>query len=826
MRKYFPDISALTSATLAVFSVALASVLVFQPTIRAHVNPATAVLAPTWALVLTNIHAGTVFADGIRSILGASLGAGFGVAAYALADLVQTGSENQHIIATLMVVPFAFLIVLGDPVVKSPLSGIIRSDVALLAMYIVCSFSNLAGYTYAVNAIIALSYGSVSAMVVIGTFRIFSDLGSTRRKVADSLENFRAAQTYWLEGLTAFMTSASGDHMDELGHRQDSATESLTNFQQTMSLARGTDPWSVLRYPEMCSDITVTCVLIHSQLLAFSETITQESYNEDTMQTTFVPIAESYNKARMSVILALRPSTPIKVRRNAHIALKDEAINLYNALISNASKTAQNRSSHLPIGPQVVRMHSAVFSLIIFTLLVDHLLDDVDTATSLCDPFESMKIYYSEKWVKLFNRCEWKKTTNFAYIYRAVIGQQIVAQIALFIARMDPDNFGKYILWSMLPILFTFLSTVGGSIIKGSKRVIGTIIGGGLGCITGLTNADSPSSFFLEMMIVSFIANLFSYHASVGYAATVGGFTWFIMTLPSINVPDTSVLLTNVYYRLVLTVGGVVASLLISGLVFPSFSASEMRKSFSRTVIVCTQLITDGIRGVMEGTPYQEEGLSRLSATTSVESFKGAGQNALKCLQKYISQMHVSCVESRAEIGFIRRLCCVGEKRPSIRILTDSERTLYRFIDTVLVLVAIAATTRISHHAHALFFSDSLMNALRSFTDKAELSGTKLAGIIHGDESYDIDDCYIGAYLEDVERNLMAVRQILGETKKLHEAVLGGSPHIYVFVFALGEMTDSWDNFVRALNGRPPSMRDDPERFSRVSSSISNLNIF
>jgi uncharacterized membrane protein YgaE (UPF0421/DUF939 family) len=822
----FPDTSSLISATLAVFSVALASVLVFEPTIRENVNPATAVLAPTWALVLTTVHVGTVFAEGTKSILGACLGAGLGAAAYALADLIPTQIQNQHILATLIVSPFAFLIVLGDPVVGAPLAGIIRSDVALLSMYIVCSFSNLKGYTYCVNAIVALSYGSVSAMFVVGVFRIFSQLGSTKRKLQDSLTQLRSAQTHWLEGLTAFMTSSSGDHMDELRNRQEAATDAVEKFQQTLNLARSSDPWSVLMYPEMCADISVRSVLMHSQLLAFSETITQESYSEDTMKTSYVPVAEAFNKTRMSTVLALRPTTREKVQLHAHLSLKDEAINLYNTLISNASNTAQNRSCQLPVGSQVVRMHSAVFSLIIFCLLVDHFLDDIQAATSLHGPWVSMRIYYRERWRKLWSRSEWKKCENFAYVYRAVIGQQIVAQIALFIARNDPERFGKYIAWSMLPILFTFLSTVGGSVIKGSKRVVGTLIGGGLGCITALTNADSPSSFFLEMMIVSFIANLFSYHPAVGYASTVGGFTWFILTLPSITEVDTDVLLTTVFYRLVLTVGGVSASLLISGLLFPSFSASEMRKSFSSTMAICTQLVIDGIRGVMIGVPFQEDGLNRMSATTSVESFKGAGGKALKSLQRYISRLHVLCVESRAEMGFIRKFCCMHDKRPSIKNLTDSENTLYRFIDTVLVLVATAATTRTSHHAHALFFSDAFMSALRAFTDKVELSGTKLAGIIHGDTCYDIDDCYVGPELEDVDRNLMAMRQMLGEAKKLHEAVLGGSPLIYVFVFALGQMADSWDNFVRALGGLPSTIRDDPDRLSRISSSISNLRIF
>ena len=823
----FPDTFSLTSATLSVFSVALASVLVFEPTIRATVNPGTAVLAPTWALILTSYHAGTVFAAAIRSIIGSCIGAGFGVAAYAISDLFPTSVDNQHILATVIAIPSAFLLMFADNVVASPLSALIQSDVALLTMYIVTTFSYLTGYQSCINAIIALCYGSVSAIIIISSFRLFSDVGSTNRQLLEARRKFQASQTHWLEGLTAFMTSASDEHVDELKSRQELATSSLADFQHALSIARQSDPLSVFECPSACSGIIVTVVLMHSQLLAFNETISQESYSEDTMRAAFPPaVYESFNRTRMAVVLALRPTTSEKIRRSAHISLKDEAINLYNALIHNAAQTAQTRHADLPIGRQVVRLHSAVFSLIIFTLLVDHYLEEVETATRMNSWWRSIVLFYSDKFTKLRKKDQWKKTTNFAHMYRAVLGQQIVAQIALFVSRVDNREFGPYVLWSMLPILFTFLSTVGGTVIKGSKRVLGTLVGGGIGCITALTNANSPSSYFLEMMIISFIANLFSYHPSCGYASTVGGITWIIITLPSIAVTDTTLMLQRVFYRLVLTIGGVVASLLISGLMFPSFSSSEMRSSFSKSVTICTQLVTDGIRGVVAGTPFQEDGLNRLSATTSVDSFRGAGETALRSLQKYIAKLHVLCVESRAEIAFVRTFCCASDHAVSMRTLTQSEKNLYRLIDTVLVLGATAATTRTSRHAHELFFTESVISSLNQFITKTELCGTKLAAIIHGvnDESYKIDECYISEQLDCVDRNLMAVRQMLGETRRLHEAVVGGSPLIYVFLFALGEMTDNWDDFVRGLGGSSGGSKRDG--FRRVSSSISNMNIF
>jgi hypothetical protein len=316
----------------------------------------------------------------------------------------------------------------------------------------------------------------------------------------------------------------------------------------------------------------------------------------------------------------------------------------------------------------------------------------------------------------------------------------------------------------------------------------------------------------------SFIANLFSYHPACGYAAIVGGITWIIITLPSIAVDNTVLMLQRVLYRLVLTVGGVIASLLVSGLMFPSFSSKDMRKSFSQSVTICTQLVVDGIHGVVNGLPFQEDGLNRLSAQTSVESFRGAGQVALRSLQKFISKLSMVCLESRAEIRFINS--------NTLGTLIKSEKNLYKLIDTVLVLVATAATTRTSRHAHELFFNETVVAAMKHFAITLELAGTKLSSILHGDDTHCLEDCYVSAELDAVERNLMAVRQMLGETRKLHEAVLGGSSLIYVFLFVLGEMAHNWDEFVRGLCDDGKLLSHDHDRCTRVSSSISHMNIF
>ena len=814
----FPSSDALVSALIATIAVALASLLVFLPVVRENISSSQGVLATTWALVISQVHAGSVFADGVKSIIGALVGVGCGVACYALTELLPIDDASRHVTATVFAAPFALLICLGDPVLTSPLSFWMKPDVAHLSLYIVASFSKLNGYKSGLFAIAAFSFGSVCAILVSSSVRLLSDLGSTQRRLHDAVYNFRVAQTHWLEGLTAFMTSSSGDHGNELDMRQDRAVAALSEFQSALSMAKISDPFQVLQTPQSAQELSVTAVLMHSQLLAFRDTITPQSYREDTKKATLNPILEIFDRTRMSVVLALRPTTPEHVGQAAHLNLKPEATELYNALINNASATAANRSGDLPQGDEVVRLHFVVVSLMRFTLLADKFLDSVESATVLRGPWKSLSVFYRDKTVNLFSKSSWRKTSHWEHAFRSVISQQIIAQIALFVARQSPTGFGPYIIWTQLPVVFCFLPSVGGSLIKGWRRVLGTLAGGVVGCISAVAHAGSESSFFLEMIIFSFIGKLFSFHPKIGYAGAVFAFTWFICMLGSVTINDEQLLLHAVFYRMVLTVCGVVSSYILASLLFPSFSASQMRTCMSKAVSIGSQLVVDGIRGVIKGEPPINEALS------PVDCFKGAGDKALKSIQKYVVSLPTLCVESRAEVQLATFFGCSSSQRPSTRTLIRAEESLYRFIDAVLVLTATAAATRISKYSHSLFFTDQVILALEHFADKAELAGTKMAATIQG-EPYNLDECYTGDRLDDVDRNIMAVRRILGQAKKLHEAVLGGSPLIYVFHFALCELADKWDDLVRILDGAPETISAKPERFRRISSSQSSLNI-
>lgn len=821
----FPERDALVAALLTTFSVALASTLVFVPVLRDRVPPSSGVLAPTWALILTQFHAGSVFADGIRSILGAVLGAAGGAAAFAIAESFPLSSESIHEIATVFAIPFAFVIVLADPIVGSPLKAWMEPGVALLSLYIVASFSRLTAYESCLNCIISFSYGSVCAMLVSALFRFATSLGSTRTVLSFAVDDFCAKQTHWLEGLLGFMTCSSGDHSCELSIRQDAATEALAALQRALSMAKSTDPWSVLRTLDLAQDLSVTMVLMHSQLLAFRGAIVAETYGEDSLRVQWAPVLESFSKLRMCVVLALRPSTPYKVRRHSHISLKQEGASLYQTLIANAAITALNRHADLPHGGEVVRFHFAMVSLVRFALLVDRFLDSVDDAIVLNGPWTSLRIYSVEKMNLLFSVAGWRKTGSLVYAYRAVLAQQIVSQTALAIARADPADFGKYILWAQLPIVFCFLPSVGGTLLKGGRRVLGTLAGGAIACLTAIANPGAESSYFLEMLIFAFIGKMCTFHPRMGYASLVFAFTWFICMLTSVTVLEVSTLLNSVFYRMVLTVGGVVASSLLSATLFPSFSSTEMRSSMRKSVVTCTALVVDSIQGVTEGVPFQENSELDQVANISVEMFKGAGERALKSLQKHIVVLNKLCVEARAEVSFMRNFCLVTDTCPSLQTVTEAEHGLYNFIDSVLVLTATGAATRISQYAHSAFFNDQVIDALHAFGGKCQVAGNNLAEIVGGIQSFQLEDCYCSDKLQHVERSLMVNRQILGETKKLPLAVKGGSPLIYVYLYALTEMANRWDNFVRELAGLPdtimPSMRTS---FKRENSS-SSLNI-
>jgi hypothetical protein len=430
-----------------------------------------------------------------------------------------------------------------------------------------------------------------------------------------------------------------------------------------------------------------------------------------------------------------------------------------------------------------------------------------------------MKIFWMKKIKNLFSLSSWRTDTlNLRHACRSVVAQQLGAQIALLVAREAANDFGPYILWAQLPVIFCFLPTVGGSFIKGSRRVLGTLAGGAIACLTAFFNPATPSAFFLETLIFTFIAKLLSFHPSVGYSGSVLGFTWYILTLSSIYESDLTLLLTGVFYRMVLTVGGVTASFIFGALLFPSFSSCAMRSVMSKTISTCTALVVDGLGTVLKGEPFEVDVLSSESV-----DFENAGDKALKSLHRFVGPLPQLFTEARAEVSFIK-IMARSSRIPSVSRLIACEDVLNRFLDSVCVFSATAASTRISEYAHSLFFTEHVVHALESFAVNAKDSGTKLATNVIA-LKHSMDECYVGDCLDDVDRNLMAVRSILGACKKLPLAVKGGSPLLYVFHFALCEMADRWDDLVRAMDGKTDTFAEKPQRFRRISSSLSSLSI-
>lgn len=70
-----------------------------------------------------------------------------------------------------------------------------------------------------------------------------------------------------------------------------------------------------------------------------------------------------------------------------------------------------------------------------------------------------------------------------------VINRRIATRIQIIIAIIEPctlENFGENAMWVIMTVMVVFEFFAGATLSKGLNRAVGTILGGGLGCLAAI----------------------------------------------------------------------------------------------------------------------------------------------------------------------------------------------------------------------------------------------------------------------------------------------------------------------------------------------------
>ena len=791
-------------AILTMLSVSISSMFAFIDVTRSFVGASISTIACSFPIGFSDLRTGFLLGDVLKVITACLIGIFFGALLFYASNFLTAEASSRAIVSTLMSFTVVCLLTFADPACKSPLAAIFRPDIAIIVMYVMSSFAKDAPYKTGLNMLIVYTFASVVTLCVFFSSRLYTKVGSTSSRLESALQEFQAAMTHWFEGLTAFMTSKSGYHEDELNHRQLAATDSLSELQKALHQADGDDPLSVLSDLQAGTNFSVTVDVMHSQLLAFRGTIFHEGYSDTSVKSLLGgPIRECLDKLRMTTVLALRPTTPPDICAEALGTISEEALQLYNEFAITASK-------QLPETHEEIRIAFAITSIVRFAMLVEHFKTTANASVTLQPPMKSLKIYWLKNVRNLFSSASWKKTTNYKHAIRAALAQQIMAQFLVVLGWSYPSRVTPYLFWALIPVVGGLMSNVGGGLVVGFRNVLGCLLGAMLGVLTACINAGKREAIYFEMLIVAFFSKFFSNYHSLQVAALTFASTWNVLSIPNMHIEELRVLLSLVSYRLSLTVIGVVSCALLSVTLFPSFAATTLKKSIARTVNTAANLVSESIIGVIERIPlkatrsFDEEKSvcsSSFSPQVTVGVFQGAGSKALKAIRKYTELIPSACEEAGPEVFIFQRFSSSPLLAHNMNRLIQSENLVKNLADSACVLSSISAATRVYESCHSCVFTKNFIVSLHRLVDMIGGSAARVASAIMDPSSPIVlqDSSRLNQYLASVTDELIATRSSLEKSGMLAKADRGGWLLIYVFHFALVEFVAAWDDLVDHL---------------------------
>ena len=797
-------------AAMTTVSVGVSSLLAFTDVTRAFLTPSLATIACSFPISLAVLSPGILLSDVMKSICGCIVGWALGAILYMLSGVFSSITGSKAIIATILSFPIVFGLVLSDPVCKSPISSFIQPSVAIITMYVMSSFAKDLAYVVGLFMLISYTVSSMITLLVFFSIRPVVEAGSTKTALRESLTEFQSCMTHWFEGATAFMLSASGHHGTDLDQRQQEATQALASVQAAMKLATEQDPLGQFKDPIAASNLAVTTVVMHSQLLAFRGTIFKDGYSDHSVKVILAPVRDALDHLRMTTVLALRPTTPPEFRQEAINRVSAEALQLYNDFARAVSFSASEKAGSLPETKEEIRLVFALTSVVRFAMLAQHLLTSAESATELLPPCQSLGRYLRTEFLKLFSRAAWRRTTNFRYAFRSALAQQVVAQLLLVLSKSYPTRVTPYIFWALMPVVSTFLSTVGGGLTVGSRNMLGCLAGASVGVVTALTNSGNREAIYLEMLIITFLAKFLSTHKQLNVAAITFASTWNVLSIPNVHIEELKVLLSLIGYRISLTTLGVFASALLSIILFPTFAASILRRSIARTVTTASSLVSEGIVGVIDRLPLrpsrsfdEEQSVcsSSFSPAVTVGVFEGAGCKALDTIHKHTALIPLACEEAIPELVLMDKFGWdSGMTTKSLASLIASEPLIQRLSDSACVFSSIAAATRVQENCHAVMFSKGFVSALQHVVDIIDGAAARIAASVMDPHSTLKLESRLTTYVHEVTRELFATRDSMEKSGLLGCADRGGWLLIYVFHFALVEFTAAWDDLAIHLD--------------------------
>ncbi|KAF4651593.1 hypothetical protein FOL47_000294 [Perkinsus chesapeaki] len=342
---------------------------------------------------------------------------------------------------------------------------------------------------------------------------------------------------------------------------------------------------------------------IASLLLSLRRTLNENPLTGASVACWWNPIAGQVNQLRCSTVAALRSASPNpKCREIEDDANMDDLEILGKSLRKRVSEI-EHKSAGRQVSNELVRFESIMAALIDLAYEVS----EFCKSNRECQKNSQRR---SDKSVSIPKRIQqwcrdevdsfvhWWKAPLFAdikeglsvrdrllFVLRVSICISIAAVVMVIISWYSPIA-KTYFTYLLAPLYMCNLPTAGATLLKGTRRIIGTFAGCVLVVACTAANPHILQAWILELWIISYIGILVSLNPKFGYAGLLFILAWVSVGFNNgvyTNDRPEEMFLTAAW-RMGLTLGGVIAVDLASLVIFPQFASAQLRDISARAI--------------------------------------------------------------------------------------------------------------------------------------------------------------------------------------------------------------------------------------------------
>jgi uncharacterized membrane protein YgaE (UPF0421/DUF939 family) len=596
----------------------------------------------------------------------------------------------------------------------------IHADLGIMALYLIAVFKVKNPSSALFNSqsmFLVVLVGCLSGIVLsfIG-FYVYNPRKRAIKEYADALlHNF--------EGFTAYMRTGGDDHhQEELRKRQKLVREK--------SLGITSDSSSI------------------SGILACSASLALIPCSGEYSDQLWNPIQHKIYRLSSLVSKCL-----YNIQENLEIpGLCDD---IYKDLISSISSVDF-------YSDEVYEFVYQIISLLRYSRIINRFVKDVQTPSSQLSSIAHLI------WKSLRNSWIGEYST---YPLKGAVILQIGVQLLLF---WDDENM-MFIFWGVIPLIYCVLPNIGGSCIKGIRRILGTVFG----TLLGFLSIFASTNIMIETGIVMYISRWLSINTKIGYAAIIFGLTWILVISSNGRVDD---MYKFILYRVVMNILGSAIAIILSCLIFPELGIRKYQASVKGILDVSISLLEKSVDVIFsEHTTINEE--EQRGEEGDGERIKGpelvhefiieAGKEAHNKLRIFelarISLKEESMVEYWiiSWLGFKKCLKGIGR-------VMEIEKELKELEQASLVLFVTASGTLSSVEVKECFIQ--MRSQLNGYVDEVKKYASKM--LIKGKEATFDGDKFESPFIRVKEK----YRFFRNATKNLMK---GGLLRLDTFIFTL-----------------------------------------